>query len=85
MSRPRGFTERACINIYLEKSQKDFLTKLAREQKISPSIDRVNNSKGYIKTNICVISFKVNTLKGHATSDELRKIADYMDSHKYFR
>lgn len=37
MSHPKGFTERACINVYLEKSQKDFLTKLAREQKISPS------------------------------------------------
>lgn len=47
----------------------------------SPSIDRVNNSFGYVKGNVRVISFRANRLKGDARAAELRAIADYMESH----
>ena len=45
----------------------------------SPSLDRINNNEGYVKGNVAVISFRANTLKNNATSEELRAIADYMD------
>lgn len=44
----------------------------------SPSLDRVNNSKGYTKENVCVISLRANTLKNDATIDELENIVNYM-------
>lgn len=43
----------------------------------SPSIDRIDNSKGYVKGNIVVVSWKANDLKGRATIDELEKIVHF--------
>lgn len=37
----------------------------------SPSIDRIDNSKGYVKGNIRVISWRANYLKNNATLNEL--------------
>lgn len=45
----------------------------------SPSIDRIDNSKGYIPTNIVVISNRANLLKKDATLDELVAIAEFYD------
>jgi hypothetical protein len=46
----------------------------------SPSLDRIDNSKGYVKGNVMVISFRANKLKGDASIDELKKILVYMES-----
>ena len=43
----------------------------------SPSLDRVDNSRGYIPDNIVVVSFRANRLKSDATPDELRKLGEY--------
>lgn len=48
----------------------------------SPSIDRIDNTKGYIKGNVCIISMRANKLKNNGTMEEHRKIVEYMLSHK---
>lgn len=43
----------------------------------SPSLDRIDNKKGYTKENIIVVSFKANMLKGAASMEELEKIIQF--------
>lgn len=50
--------------------------------KSSPSLDRIDNTKGYIKGNICVISNHANRLKNNGTIDEFEKIINYMKKLK---
>lgn len=44
----------------------------------SPSLDRIDSSKGYVKDNIQVISWRANRIKNDSTPEELIKIATYM-------
>lgn len=45
----------------------------------APSIDRLNNSEGYIKGNVAIISKRMNAIKGAATLSELKKLVAYME------
>ena len=40
----------------------------------SPSLDRINANRGYIKGNVRVISARANLLKNNASVDELEKV-----------
>lgn len=51
-------------------------------KQFSPSIDRIDNNKGYTKDNVHVISCRANTLKSDATIDEIEKIVNYLRSQK---
>jgi hypothetical protein len=43
----------------------------------SPSVDRIDNSKGYYKENIIVVSTKANCLKNKSSIDDLKKLYDF--------
>lgn len=45
----------------------------------SPTIDRFDNSIGYTKDNIRIISWRANSLKKDATVDEIRRVLEYME------
>lgn len=47
----------------------------AREK--APSIDRIDNSKGYTKDNVIVISTRANCIKRDASLSELQRIAEF--------
>lgn len=40
----------------------------------SPSLDRINNTKGYTKDNTIIVSHKANTIKNNASIEDLEKI-----------
>jgi hypothetical protein len=44
----------------------------------APTLDRINNCKGYIVGNVAVISRKANTLKWNGTPEELAAVATYV-------
>jgi hypothetical protein len=45
----------------------------------SASLDRIDNTKGYTKDNVIVVSFRVNNLKSDATVEELRRIVSFYE------
>jgi predicted DNA-binding protein YlxM (UPF0122 family) len=52
-------------------------------QENSPSFDRIDNNRGYVRGNVIIISMRANRIKLHGTTDEHRKIADFYDTYIY--
>lgn len=45
----------------------------------SPSFDRIDPTKGYVKGNVIVVSNLANQIKTNATVDQLKKVAAFYD------
>ena len=45
----------------------------------SPSIDRIDNNKGYVRGNVIVVSYRVNRIKSDASLEELRRIVSFYE------
>ncbi len=48
----------------------------------SPSIDRIDPNRGYVKGNIAVVTHRINTIKSFGTAAEHRIIAEFLERHK---
>jgi len=59
------------LGIRLEFGSKDGLSN-------SPSLDRIDNSKGYVKGNVAVISNQANSMKRDLTKKVLEKLLIYV-------
>jgi hypothetical protein len=46
----------------------------------SPSLDRIDSSKGYIKGNVQAMSWRANNLKSNGTLEEFKKLVEFMDN-----
>lgn len=51
-------------------------------KKNSATIDRINPNKGYIKSNIAVISHMANRIKSNATSEEIKKTYQWLKKNE---
>lgn len=50
---------------------------LGRQHDGSPTLDRIDSTKGYVKGNVEVISNKANRIKNNATLNELLSVVNY--------
>lgn len=46
----------------------------------SPSIDRLDSNKGYVKGNVCIMSWRANRIKNDGTKEEHQLIVDFLSS-----
>jgi hypothetical protein len=49
--------------------------RLGGPRRDSPSLDRINSKKGYVKGNVWIVSQRANKIKNDATLDEFEMIA----------
>lgn len=48
-----------------------------RDQDHRPSLERIDNTKGYVKGNVIVVSYRANKLKNNATIEELERLVAF--------
>lgn len=52
---------------------------------LSPSVDRLDNSRGYVRGNVWVISDRANRLKSDATLSELRLLVSSLERRRFWQ
>jgi len=48
----------------------------------SPSLDRIDSSKGYVKGNVAVISYLANSIKNEGNADEHDAVAEFIEKYE---
>jgi ribosomal protein L37E len=48
----------------------------------SPTVDRFDNTQGYLKDNVFVLSWKANRMKSNCSPEEIRKLAEWATKHE---
>ena len=48
----------------------------------SPSVDRIDSAKGYLKGNIIICSAKANVIKNYGTLEDHRKIVEFLEKYE---
>ena len=51
----------------------------SKNNDLSTSIDRIEPKKGYVRSNIIVVSMKANRIKNDAAVNEIKKVADFYE------
>lgn len=52
-----------------------------KRQENSISFDRIDNSKGYVKGNVLIVSWRANRIKNDGSAEEHKKIYEFMEKH----
>ena len=47
-----------------------------------PSLDRIDSSKGYVRGNVQVMSWRANNLKSDGTLEEFLKLTEFLSGHR---
>ncbi len=47
----------------------------------TPSLDRMDNSRGYEPGNVSVISWKANRMKSHYSLEEFKRLVEWLEKH----
>ena len=50
-----------------------------RDRDHSPSLDRIDNKRGYVRGNVIVISYRANTMKNNGTLAELVRLGRWAE------
>lgn len=53
---------------------------VGKQSNCSPSVDRIDPAKGYVKGNVVVVSNRANSIKREATIEELKKIVAFYEN-----
>lgn len=48
-----------------------------KTRSFAPSVDRIDNNKGYIPGNVVIVSLKANRIKNDASVEELEKVLNF--------
>ena len=51
----------------------------------SPSLDKIDPSKGYVKGNVIVVSGLANRIKTNATLDQIKQVYDFYSEYPHFQ
>lgn len=51
----------------------------------SPSLDRIDPTKGYVRSNVQILSWRANQLKRNASLEELEQLGEWAANFKRLR